>query len=142
MKTQVNCPMGRVEIETQEGTGIRLIGLKEKEFEIRECLLRTLTALQNCDVKIPGKKIIINVCTALYPTSLIDLPIAIGLYLAAKDCQKANPFPHCSFQGELNLAGDILLSPVNSGQPQDKISITAATTLSDVLRFVDTKLNF
>lgn len=140
MKTQVNFPNGRVEIETQEGIGIHLIGLKE--FEICECLLRTLTALQNCDVKIPRKKIIINVCNAPYPASLIDLPIAVGLYLAAKDCQEANPFPHCSFQGELNLGGDILLSPVISGQPQDKISITAAITLSDVLRFVDTKLNF
>lgn len=47
-----------VEIDIDRGIGIHLVGLAD--VAVKESLLRTTTALQSMDYRIPGKKIVNN----------------------------------------------------------------------------------
>ena len=47
-----------VEISVQTGIGIFLVGLPDSA--VKESLLRVTTALQSCDYRIPGRKVVIN----------------------------------------------------------------------------------
>lgn len=47
-----------VEVNISNGIGIHLVGLAD--VAVKESLLRTVTALQSLGLKIPGRKIVIN----------------------------------------------------------------------------------
>ena len=51
-----------IEVEVTNGIGIHLVGLADAQ--VKESLLRVVTALQALDFRIPGKKIIINITSA------------------------------------------------------------------------------
>ena len=95
-----------VEVETTKGVGIHLVGILQND--VREILLRTVTALQSIGCSIPGKKIIINVA----PSDLCkggsgyDLPIALGLLSAAGQID-ATALGSVLVGGELGLDGSL-----------------------------------
>ena len=51
-----------VETDITAGLGIHLVGLADAA--VKESLLRTITAMQSMDFRIPGKKIVINLAPA------------------------------------------------------------------------------
>ena len=95
-----------VEVNIAQGLGIHLVGLADAA--VKESLLRTITALQSLDFRIPGKKIVINLAPADMHKkgSGYDLPIALGIIAASK--QRELPFlDHFLIMGELGLDGTI-----------------------------------
>ena len=72
-----------VEVDISFGLGIHLVGLAD--VAVKESLLRTMTALQTMNFKIPGKKIVINLAPADMHKkgSGFDLPIALGIIAAS-----------------------------------------------------------
>ena len=71
-----------VEVGVKSGIGIHLVGLADTA--VKESLLRTVTALQACGFRIPGKKIVINLAPADLKKggSRYDLAIAVGIVAA------------------------------------------------------------
>ena len=79
-----------VTIETEirpDGMGIHMIGLHDDA--VKECLLRTVTALQSCGYTFPGRKIIINISPAAVSCrdGRLDLPVALGILTASGQVQ-------------------------------------------------------
>ncbi len=102
----INAVPINVEVDIVPGIGIHLVGLADTA--VKESLLRTVTALQALDYKIPGRKIVINLAPAdLHKSgSGFDLPIAIGILAASGQCE----FPSVSdflIMGELGLDGSV-----------------------------------
>ena len=95
-----------VEVSIAQGLGIHLVGLADAA--VKESLLRTITALQSRDFRIPGKKIVINLAPADMHKkgSGYDLPIALGIIAASK--QRDLPLlDQFLIMGELGLDGTI-----------------------------------
>lgn len=95
-----------VEVDIVPGIGIHLVGLAD--IAVKESLLRTITALQALEYKIPGRKIVINLAPAdLHKNgSGYDLPIAIGIIAASGQ----GDFPGLEnylIMGELGLDGTV-----------------------------------
>lgn len=73
----------KVSTDITAGVGIHLLGMNDKA--IRECLLRTITAMQSQGYFIPGRKI----CTVIDPNLSgqdechFDLPIAMGIMMSS-----------------------------------------------------------
>lgn len=102
-----------IETSLSAGIGIHLVGLADAE--IKECLLRTITALQSANLNVPGKKIVINIA----PSDLkkrncgYDLPIALGIVSASG--QKHLPLlDKYLVIGELGLNGSVRPVPNTS----------------------------
>ena len=57
-----------VETDITAGLGIHLVGLADAA--VKESLLRTITAMQSMDFRIPGKKIVINLSVYLLCESI------------------------------------------------------------------------
>ena len=57
-----------VEVNISSGIGIHLVGLAD--VAVKESLLRTITALQSLNYRIPGKKIVINLSVYLLCRSI------------------------------------------------------------------------
>lgn len=95
-----------VEVSITDGIGIHLVGLPDRE--VKESLLRTITALQSLGYQMPGKKIVINVSpnTLFGGTSGLDLPIAIGI-IAASGQENLTDFIPLAMAGELGLDGSL-----------------------------------
>lgn len=95
-----------VEVSVESGIGIRLVGLADSQ--VKECLLRTVTALQSLGYGIPGKKLIINITPAdiLKGGSGFDLPIALGI-LAASGQANLPGLESTIVAGELGLDGSV-----------------------------------
>ena len=95
-----------VEVDITNGIGIHLVGLADAA--VKESLLRTVTALQACGFRVPGKKIIINLAPAdLHKNgSGYDLPIAIGI-IAASGQRDLPVLEKHMIMGELGLDGSI-----------------------------------
>ena len=95
-----------VEVDITNGIGIHLVGLADAA--VKESLLRTVTALQALDFKIPGKKIIINLAPAFMTKngSGYDLPIALGI-IAASGQRDLPGLGKYIIMGELGLDGSI-----------------------------------
>lgn len=95
-----------VTIETAiiQGIGIHIVGLAVEQ--VKESLLRTITALLTCGYSIPGKKIIINIAPAdLSKTgSAYDLPMALSI-LAATEQESLPDIDKYIIMGELGLDG-------------------------------------
>lgn len=99
-----------VEVDIDMGIGLHLVGLADAA--VKESLLRTTTALQSIGLKIPGKRIIINLAPAdLHKKgSGYDLPIALGIIAASG--QKDMPMlERCMVMGELGLDGSLRYVP-------------------------------
>lgn len=98
-----------VTVETEvadSGIGIHLVGPKDPQ--VRETLMRVLTAMRAAGYNAPGKKTVINITPAVKTTdvALLDLPIAIGILTATKqvDCPLTED---TIVAGELALDGTI-----------------------------------
>ena len=95
-----------VEVDITTGLGIHLVGLADAA--VKESLLRTITALQSMDFRIPGKKIVINLAPADMHKkgSGYDVPIALGIIRASR--QKELPLlEQFIIMGELGLDGSV-----------------------------------
>lgn len=95
-----------IEVNITIGVGIHLVGLADAA--VKESLLRTITALQAMDFRIPGKKIVINLAPADMHKqgSGYDLPIAIGI-IAASGQRELPLLDRYLIMGELGLDGSI-----------------------------------
>jgi len=100
-----------VDVEVDLSLGLlqfHIVGLPD--VAIKESRQRTATALKNCGIKLPERKITVNLAPADLKKegALFDLPIALGILQAAE-------FVHCSREflhetvvlGELSLDGSI-----------------------------------
>lgn len=97
-----------VEVEVNAGRGkpnMYIVGLPSKA--VQESEQRVKTALQNCGLKFPAKKITINLAPAdiIKEGPLFDLPIAIGILNAFGYIELADTPP--MFLGELSLDGRV-----------------------------------
>ncbi|MEO8581204.1 MAG: YifB family Mg chelatase-like AAA ATPase [Patescibacteria group bacterium] len=97
-----------VEVEVNAGRGkpnIYIVGLPSKA--VQESEQRVKTALQNCGLKFPAKKITINLAPAdiIKEGPLFDLPIAIGILNAFGYIELGDNIP--MFLGELSLDGRV-----------------------------------
>lgn len=95
-----------VEVEIMPGTGIHLVGLADTA--VKESLLRTITALQSLEFRIPGKKIVINLAPADVHKSGsgYDLPIAMGI-IASSSQADLPLLGRYLVMGELGLNGTV-----------------------------------
>lgn len=106
-----------IQVEADISTGMPMFDMVGNlSSEIREAKGRVKTALHNCGIVLPAKRITINFAPANIKKSGtgFDLPIAIALITSmgivnSQECEKY------LFVGELNLKGDIL--PVNGILP-------------------------
>lgn len=97
-----------IEVGIDKGIGIHLVGLADAQ--VRESLLRVVTALQSLGYRIPGKKVVVNIAPAsLYKRGTnYDLPIAIGILLASGQISiNEKLLEQCVFSGELALDGTL-----------------------------------
>lgn len=99
-----------VELNIELGVGIHLVGLAD--VAVKESLMRTITALQSLDYRIPGKKIVINLAPADIHKkgSAYDLPIALGIVLASGQLKVSNINDYI-IMGELGLDGSVRTVP-------------------------------
>lgn len=147
-----------VEVNIASGIGIHLVGLADAA--VKESLLRTITALQSMGLKVPGKKIVINLAPADMHKkgSGYDVPIALGIIAASE--QLAMPdLGSYIIMGELGLDGTVrpvpgalsvwemardagfkgCILPLESALETaefDDIEVYGVSTLLDVLRVV------
>lgn len=103
-----------VEVNIDQGVGYHLVGLPDSA--IKESNFRINAALKNSNLKLPGKKITINMAPADLQKegSAYDLPIAIGI-LAASEQIKSEQVEHYVMMGELSLDGS--LRPIKGALP-------------------------
>lgn len=99
-----------VECKISTGIGIHIVGMPD--IGAKECLLRTVTALQSLGYRIPGKKIVITIKTEdkrLIDYSGFDLPVAVALLLASGQVKlKEGLSLSClTFFGELRIDGSL-----------------------------------
>lgn len=98
-----------VEVEVNAGRGkpgIGIVGLPSKA--VQESQDRVKTALQNCGVRFPAKKITINLAPADIPKEgpSFDLPIALGI-LQSFELITIPQSEKIAFVGELSLLGEL-----------------------------------
>ena len=103
-----------VEVNIDQGVGYHLVGLPDSA--IKESNFRINAALKNSDLKLPGKKITINMAPADLQKegSAYDLPIAIGI-LAASEQVNSEQLNKYIMMGELSLDGS--LRPIKGALP-------------------------
>lgn len=103
-----------VEVNIDQGVGYHLVGLPDSA--IKESNFRINAALKNCNLKLPGKKITINMAPADLQKegSAYDLPITIGI-LAASEQIKSEEVGNYIMMGELSLDGS--LRPIKGALP-------------------------
>ena len=95
-----------VEVDVVQGLGIHLVGLADAA--VRESLLRTITALQSLDYRIPGRKIVINLAPADIHKNGSGFDVAIALGIIAASGQKEFPsLEKYLIMGELGLDGTV-----------------------------------
>lgn len=108
-----------VEVEVDLSFGLikfSIVGLPDTA--IKESSQRILTALKNSGIRVPPKKIIVNLAPADLKKvgTLFDLPIAIGILQAAGELQLKTDFTQETlFLGELSLDGSI--RPIKGALP-------------------------
>lgn len=100
-----------VEVEVDLSYGMLqffIVGLPDTA--IKESRQRIQTALKNCGIRLPERKITVNLAPADLKKegTLFDLPIAVGILQAAKLIEIPQNFlDETLFLGELSLNGDI-----------------------------------
>ena len=100
----------KVECEITPGIGIHLVGLAD--LAVKESLLRTITAMQACGYRIPGKKIVINLAPADLNKSGGSYDLSIALGILAESGQAELPYiESLVVLGELALDGQVRMIP-------------------------------
>lgn len=100
-----------VEVEVDVSLGLvhfYIVGLPDTA--IKESSKRIHTALKNCGIRLPSKKITVNLAPADLKKegTLFDLPIAIGILIASGNLSVDQAFlEETIFLGELSLDGSI-----------------------------------
>jgi magnesium chelatase family protein len=109
--TTIGVDAHTVEVEVDLSLGMMnffIVGLPDTA--IKESRQRIQTALKNCGIKLPDRRITVNLAPADLKKegTLFDLPIAIGILQAAKLLHIAPSFlEETLFMGELSLDGSI-----------------------------------
>ena len=117
--TTIGVETNQVDVEVDLSYGIlqfSIVGLPD--VAIKESKQRVLTALKNSGIKIPERKITVNLAPADLKKegTLFDLPIALGIMIAGSFLQLSNEFLNETiFLGELSLDGHI--TPVKGVLP-------------------------
>lgn len=95
-----------VEVSVTQGVKFFLVGLPDNA--VKESQHRIFSALKNCDYRIPGKRIVINMAPADIKKegAAYDLTLAIGI-LAASEQIIAEKVSDYIIMGELSLDGSI-----------------------------------
>ena len=95
-----------LEVNIDKGIGYHLVGLPDNA--IKESNYRIAAALQNSGLKLPGKRITINMAPAdlRKKGSAYDLPIALGILIASGQLQ-ATEADRYIIMGEIALDGSI-----------------------------------
>ena len=95
-----------VEVSIDKGIGIHLVGLADAA--VKESLLRTITAIQKLGLRVPGKKIVINLAPADVHKKGggYDLPIALGI-IAASGQEDLPGLGKYVIMGELGLDSSV-----------------------------------
>lgn len=99
-----------VEVNVANGIGLHLVGLADAA--VKESLLRTTTALQSMGLKVPGRRIVINLAPADMHKkgSGYDLPIALGIIAASEQLEMPD-LGRYVIMGELGLDGTVRSIP-------------------------------
>lgn len=109
--TTIGVDAHSVEVEVDVSLGLvhfYIVGLPDTA--IKESSKRILTSLKNCGFRLPAKRVTVNLAPADLKKegTLFDLPIAIGILLAAEYIELSRSFLHETiFLGELSLDGGI-----------------------------------
>lgn len=95
-----------IEVDVSPGINFFLVGLPDSA--VRESQQRISTAVQSVGLKVPGKRIVINMAPAdiRKEGSAYDLPLALGI-LAASEQIEASALEHFVCMGELALDGSL-----------------------------------
>lgn len=105
----VNAHLVEVEVDVSFGlVNFYIVGLPDTA--IKESSKRIQTALKNCGIRLPTKKITVNLAPADLKKegTLFDLPIAIGILIASEHLAlEQNFLKETLFLGELSLDGSI-----------------------------------
>ncbi|MDR2802502.1 MAG: YifB family Mg chelatase-like AAA ATPase [Prevotellaceae bacterium] len=103
-----------IEVDASPGLGFSMVGLPDSA--VKESQQRISTALQTIGLRMPGRKIIINMAPAdiRKEGSAYDLPLAIGI-LAASEQLSAERASQYVLMGELSLDG--FLRPIAGALP-------------------------
>ena len=99
-----------VQVEVDISTGMPVFDIVGNlTAEVREAKERVKTALHNCGITLPAKRITINLSPAnIKKTGTgFDLPIAVALLTAIGVIDEKN-VKECTLAGELNLNGEVL----------------------------------
>jgi magnesium chelatase family protein len=103
-----------VEVDVSPGLGFLMVGLPDNA--VKESQQRISTAVQSIGLKMPGRKVVINMAPAdiRKEGSAYDLPLAIGI-LAASGQIDASRLEQYVLMGELSLDG--YLRPIAGALP-------------------------
>lgn len=103
-----------IEVDASPGLGFSLVGLPDSA--VKESQQRIITALQTIGLRMPGRKVVINMAPAdiRKEGSAYDLPLAIGM-LAASGQLNAERVSRYLLMGELSLDG--FLRPIAGALP-------------------------
>lgn len=95
-----------IETECSRGIGIHLVGLADQN--VKESLLRTVTAMQALDYHIPGNSITINIAPADLHKSGTGFDLPIALTIIAESAQETLPdINKYLIAGELGLDASV-----------------------------------
>lgn len=99
-----------VEVSVKQGVGLFLVGLPDAT--VKESLLRVSTAIEGCNYRVPGWKVVINLAPANIKKegSGYDVAIAVGI-LAASQQIIAPSVQEFLIMGELALDGSLRAVP-------------------------------
>lgn len=103
-----------IEVNIDKGIGYHLVGLPDNA--VRESSFRITAALNNNGLKLPGKKIIINMAPAdiRKEGAAYDLTLAIGILAASNQISVSNIEDYV-IMGELSLDGSV--QPIKGALP-------------------------
>jgi magnesium chelatase family protein len=103
-----------IEVDASPGFGFSMVGLPDSA--VKESQQRITTALQTIGLRMPGRKVVINMAPAdiRKEGSAYDLPLAIGI-LAASEQLNAEQTGRYILMGELSLDG--FLRPIAGALP-------------------------
>lgn len=102
----VNAMMVTVEVSVEMGVNFTLVGLPDSA--VKESQQRIATAIGQYGLRIPGKRVVVNMAPAdlRKEGAAYDLTIAIGI-LAAAGNMRADDLEHYVIMGELSLDGSL-----------------------------------
>lgn len=133
-KQGVDAPLVTVEVHLSNGLpSLNIVGLPEAA--VKESKDRVRSAILNCHLEFPARRITINLAPADLPKDggRFDLPIAIGI-LAASEQIPSEPLEQYEFLGELALSGALrqisaaLPAALACGDAKRKLIISDANT--------------